>query len=82
MGRRLTGWDILKIKELHALGLGSKAIAKRVGCVESTVRDNLRRQGVPPVHKKPVRPPDPTPEEIEKRKAEIRKRNLREMRDG
>ena len=74
------------LAELHRLWVGGASydeIAAALGCASSYIgrlreRHKLPPRSVPVARRKPRE--DPTPEEVEQRKAEIRERNMAKMR--
>lgn len=71
-----------QLHEMWASGVSCKEIAAALGCSLSHVTELARRHQLPR-RQRPVKEifaSDPTPDEIEQRKREIRERHLAEMR--
>lgn len=76
--RRFTQADLVAMAAMRRKGMSSVRIAACMGCSSGAVQRKLRSMGImpPPLAYASVRVPDPTPEEIAERCAEIRERKL------
>lgn len=77
-------YDVEKLKKLWNDGLTHMEIANALGCQVPYVSQLRERHKLPPrrrAYHAPKEWNDPTPEQIEERKRELRERHLAEMRD-
>ena len=76
-------YSALQLHEMWAAGDSRDEIAAALGCSTSHVQELCRRHKLPPRQRavKEIFESDPTPDEIERAKAEIKARHMAEMRE-
>jgi len=74
-------YSVEHLRKLWARGDTYQEIAAALGCKATSIDDLKKRHGLPNRGRRQGRPvADPTPEQIEERKAALRERHMAEMR--